>query len=539
MSATEKVNLAFHTLLQRSGIQIILPLANLFSEMVNNDSKESLTTTLLPSSNSSSNLKLFLSTPLLTTDDQTSHESSSSFSSVMEIPQTIFDVTDIFPSVIHLLNEFCLEPLLDTLFISQQYAIHAFIGAPPSSDKTLQHQSFDLLTHLEFQRMIFFLGDPLLYDPLFDYLHLAHPQSYHSKHHSKRPYQHITEDLFSSIEQNIHNNLPENVTKNHLMVTEKTTDSTFSSSSYQSSPSLDKATTLTHILNSLTIEIHYTLPLSDFFTPDILTIYNNALRFLLKVQSCIWSGELIWKEIISSSSSAVLQEGYTLGSRISQETIVTPTSYITYHEIIRHAIQGLQVLLYYLKSLKSFYLNEIHVLYWNDMMASLFPSRRTSQSLHGPSGFSFPTYSSWTSVEDIFISHHHYLIKVQTLLSFLRPNIEEIISRGFKAMTNFEELNSLLATEQQVSQFSEDPHLPSQSKKLLESKFHLVLKEFNGMMKEIHQFKKIILEISSSPAAACSYLPSLASSSDSLPDSVRAEVLYYHYGTSLKMLIGL
>lgn len=540
--------MALQTLLQRSGIHSIFPSTNIFSEMINDERRRSCTLDFSHRSEVTDHLKLFLSSPLSASQYASSHESKSSLVSLMEISQSMISLSDIFPSLIHLLNNFCIEPLYDNLFISQQHAIRAFIRQSPSHQTSHlprlsphQSQSYDLIYHLEFHKKIFFLGDPLLYDPIFDYLRNPSSILDYPAHSSKKPYKHIAEDLFSNIEQNIYRILPEEMTTHHIgLIDKSTTQSTKSTLSYE------KTTVLRQILDSLTVEIHHTPPLSDFFTPENHNIYNSSLQFLLKLQCCMWSCELLWKQLISSSSSAILQEGYTMGSSTSQETIVTPTTYVAYHEIIRHAIHGMQVLLHYLKSLKSFYMNEIHVIYWSDLISSLTSSSSSVNSFQSIRGQIFlrtrtpthrPSSCTPTSIEDLFISHNHYLIKIQTLLSFLRPNNEEIITKGFKSMINFEELNALLATEKQVSQYS-DPLIKNQSKQLLESKIQLVFKEFNGMMTEINQWKQLVLEICTSPSATASILPLSTSTSDHIP-SLQTEVLYYHYANSLRMIMGL
>lgn len=505
VAAPEKVTLAYHTLLQRSAIQISLPAVSLFAKMIdlNSDEIHDRITSLSPAVSSPSS-GMFTSPHSyrsqvlrLTSFASESQLSPSPSSHSLAVLPASFDLCDLFPSVTILQSEFCLQPLSDTLFVSQQHAINTLVGTDP--------KSYDLIAHLEFARRIFLLGDPLVYHPLYELLLRQNPTlpsasspsqatNLLRKQHEKLG----AEDLFSNIENNIHSHLPRNLTESHVLVSSSGTGSGKENYRLRSS---DKHALLFHLLESIHIEIHYLPPLADVFSPDVLAVYNSSLSLLLKLQCCIWSGEILWKQVVSSSSASALQfQGYS-----SEDTIHTETSFLSFRDVTRSCVAGVHSLLHLLRSLRHFYIHEIHNVCWVTLLDFL-SSRRCR------------------CVEDLLLSHENYLLRIQTLLAFQRPKIEEILQKGLKAIQSLEEVNSMLETEQQAARYTKDPD--DYSVPLLESKFRQVFKEFGGMMKEIRSFSKSVLDI-------CTRSPI-----DTSEDFLTSE-LTYHHANALRMLIGL
>jgi hypothetical protein len=431
-------------------------------------------------------------------DSSLSSSSPSSLS--LDTSPVFFDLCDLFSSVTILHSEFCLQPLSDTLFISQQHAIRALVGT--------DRKSYDLTAHLQFARKIFFLADPLVYHPLYELLHRRNPalsssvSSMSPSPAKRRSAQLVTEELFSSIERNIHSLLPPNLTESHVLVSGSGNGNGKENQRLHNS---DKHAVLFHLLDAIHIEIHYLPPLADVFSPDALSVYNSSLSLLLKLQSCIWSGEILWKQVISSSSASPLQsQGYS-----AQDTIPTETTFLSFRDITRSCVAGIHSLLHLLRSLRHFYIHEIHNVCWVTLQDLL-----TSQRCR--------------CVEELLFAHENYLLRIQSLLAFQRSKIEEILQKGLRAIQSLEEINSLLETEQQAACFTEETAegTYNYSDQLLESKFRQVLKESSGMMTEIRSFSRAVLEI-------CTRSPSEATG-----DLLVGELAFY-YANSLRMLIGL
>jgi hypothetical protein len=492
---------------------------NLFAKMIDlrPDEIRDRITSLASAADSSLSLRMFTSphspqTQVLGIPSEPSLSPSPSSLSLGVTPAA-FDLCDLFPSVAILQSEFCLQPLSDTLFISQQHAIRALVGT--------NQKSYDLLAHLQFARRIFLLGDPLVYHPLYELLHRHNPALSSASTSSpqttslwnKQSMKSVTEDLFSSIEQNIHSLLPPNLTEGHVLVSSSgsgsATGSAGSGKENYRQRSSDKHAVLFHLLDSIHIEIHYLPPLADVFSPDVLSVYNSSLSLLLKLQSCIWSGEILWKQVISSSSASALQsQGYS-----AQDTIHTETTFLSFRDITRSCVAGVHSLLHLLRSLRHFYIHEIHNVCWVTLLDFL-----SSQHCR--------------CVEELLLSHENYLRRIRSLLAFQRPKIEEILQKGLRAIQSLEEINSLLETEQQAARYTEvtlaDPH--NYSGQLLESRFRQVFKEFSGLMADIRSFSKAVLEICTrSPSA-----PEVAQAGDLL-----ASELTFYYANALRMLVGL
>jgi hypothetical protein len=412
---------------------------------------------------------------------------------VIAIPTHLLDLCELFPSSSLLLREFCLDPLSDTLFISQQHALRALLSSGDSPSR----QSFHLIDHLQFVRKVFLLGDPLLYEPLWEFLQRQtidqHPQRQSSKL--------VAQNLIASIEQNIHSILPRSLAESYVVVKERYQPSDEGAGG---SRAFDKPAVLYHLLDSIHIEIHYLPPLSGIFSPDVLSGYASCLSLLLKLQCSIWSGEIVWKQVVSSSASALHRQGYSL-----HDSIPTETTFMSFRDITRSCVSGLHWLLHVLRALRHFYLHEIHQVGWTSLTEFISSDR-------------------CSSVEELLSAHESYLTKIQSLLAFLRPKIEELLRKGLRCIMSLEEMSAVLETEEQASRFTEtEDSLDNfdQSQRLLESRFKQLFREFRGMMSEIRNLNTTIAEI-------CTRSPS------SLAQEGLVSHLSFYYANALRMLIG-
>lgn len=491
VSAAERAICSVQILLQRSAIRICLPFVNPFTRMVD----ESVSARVNPSSSAPQSLcqDLFTTPLVLSKATAEMHPVSALRSCPIAVPASLLDLCEILPSLNLLLAEFCLGPLSDTLLISQQHALRALLGKGESPSR----QSFHLLDHLQFVRKVFLLGDPLLYEPLWEFLQ----RQTIDQRQQRQSFKPVAQDLISLIEQNIHSSLPPSLMQSHVVIKER-----YESTTGKESVS-DKTAILYHLLDSIHIEIHYLPPLSSIFSPEVLSVYSNCLSLLLRLQCSIWSGEILWKQVISSSSSALQRQGYSL-----HDSIPTETTFMSFRDITRSCVSGLHWLLHVLRALRHFYLHEIHHVCWSSLMDFISSDR-------------------CSCVEDLLRSHEGYLTRIQSLLTFLRPRIEELLRRGLKCILSLEEMNAVLETEEQVSRYAEtesqslDPF--DDSRRLLESRFKQLFREFKAMTSELRTLTRTITEI-------CTKSPSPSSPGQ---EELTGHLSFY-YANALRMLIG-
>lgn len=419
---------------------------------------------------------------------------------IIEPISQLSSLIDIFPSIEMLLTEFCLEPLSDIMKVTQKQVVYNLIGSNLKNSL-----SYNLQIHFEFMKKLFFIGDSSIFDPLFEFIDdsenfkILLQNSNEKKLYSPKL---IIEDVINRIEENIHSILPQHLSENQVSINyqqfyQKNHFSDIKDEQLSLSLS-NKSNIIYHLLDSLFIEVHYIPPLNQFFNPDIISIYNKSFNLLIKIQSCIWCGEIVWKHVISMSSP--FQNLNIIQNQSPSYELFT----FNLKQLFRNCLSSLQSFLHLIRSLKQFYLHEIHVVLFEQLIENL---------------------KSCQTVEELLLSHEKYLLKIQSLLSFSHSNIELILIKGLKAIWNLEEMNNLMEIEQQASLYY-DSDTFDHSNQMLQSKFKQVLKDFSLTSIEIQTFTDILSEI---------YLQSPYDENSNILEGK----LKYYWANSLKILIGL
>ena len=567
--------IAFQSLFNRESIQIILPNINLFTNMISNNDDNDDNNIIIQNKNMNKNeiitvvpinkpqsldfysksksnqyLHLFTSNNLLTIDKLTTPSSQLNIiqSKILEPISRFHTLIDIFPSIDILLTELCLEPLADIMNITQKQVVNHLIepSTPPSSSlsQSSSLKSYNLQMNFEFMKKLFFIGDSSIFNPLFEFINdqenfkILLQNSNEMKIHSSKL---ILDDVINRLEENIYLNLPPTLTTNQININHHqyhqkyqfTTDrkeEQFSSPSLLPSSLSNKSNIIYNLLDSLFIEVHYSSPLNYFFDSNLLVIYNHSFNRLIKLQSSIWCCEIVWKHVISMSSpfqnlNIIQIDPSTSSSSFSHTSSSYERFQVNLKQLFRNCFVSLQSFLHLIRSLKQFYLYEIHVILWEQFIGRLKSSE---------------------TVEDLLFSHEKYLLKIQSFLSFESSLIELILLKGLKAICNLEEINNLMEIEQQASLYYNLNQLNS-SNFMIETKLKQVLKEFSSTRNEIQKFTDIIIEIclqSPSSFSVSSSSTTIKSTKSTLSLSeeeknLKENRLKYYWANSLRVLIGL
>ena len=323
-------------------------------------------------------------------------------------------LVDIFPSMSLLCN------------IVQMKSLHNSIACVQQMSVNVLRERFHLSSHFSFFRLVFLLGDVsgVFADLRIKLFNCDNNSGFRRVQAAQQSYQ--TRAISDSIMSKVVSHLPPNISESLVSVAfarkEKDVKCGNDHMGITSGKTFSEAEKLYSILDDLVIELHYPSPLSEIFSPSAISVYNEHLKYLLKVTLCCWTSEMLWKQSTGSNSFLTqICTGRTLRSEWNEKML-------SLQHLHRSCMTGLQWIIHASRALESFYLHEIHNVQYPNLNATL-----EEIYLHE---------SCRSSISHLSNIHDDYLNQVTSCVEFLNYEVMATLESSITALGVFNETHN-------------------------------------------------------------------------------------------------
>jgi hypothetical protein len=303
-------------------------------------------------------------------------------------------------------------------------------------DLLVSKDHFDILTKLAFLRNVWLLGKGnIVFEPIREILLLGNISTalVPLVRQSRGPGDEgrglgwsgkdaeMVRAMCLALEENVRSFVPNGITESMVSVDMVSEDGASDNSSLEQQRQLqDKrrpqprtVLMIDYFVQSLSMQLHLTVPLVEVISGGQITMYNASFKALLRVHICLWSAEILWKKVtnshltlsrFSSQSLDVSRGGNRRGDgdgHVGASCVLSDP-----RQMFSNCASGIQWILHITKALHSFYLHHLHDTHLCVLEASIGRAQ---------------------SVADLKESHHQYVTSCYECLHFLSSIVEGLL----------------------------------------------------------------------------------------------------------------